>query len=218
MKNILAENMLRFGVKNLSESDVKNIEESVLTEAFTDSNGIVWPHFKDQKTKDAFDDNAISSTDAAQGTYAAIFGDASIGKKRLGTDNGGTMKFEWAFWFCQALDPNRSALYIPTDFSNVATGIFKPGIQKANQYNSVIRGNWSPATVYEAVSSPDSIKWWNTNIEFPKGTTITRWKLFSQSYLAPSLVKLKPFFEKSAAPAAAKPAMNPQATAPVKKP
>jgi hypothetical protein len=32
MKNTLAENMLRFGVKNLKESDVKRIEESVLTE------------------------------------------------------------------------------------------------------------------------------------------------------------------------------------------
>ena len=32
MKNTLAENMLRFGVKNLSESDVKRIEESTLNE------------------------------------------------------------------------------------------------------------------------------------------------------------------------------------------
>jgi hypothetical protein len=36
MKNILAENMLRFGVKNLKESDVKRIEESLLTEAEID--------------------------------------------------------------------------------------------------------------------------------------------------------------------------------------
>jgi hypothetical protein len=33
MKNTLAENMLRFGVKNLSESNIKKIEESLLTEA-----------------------------------------------------------------------------------------------------------------------------------------------------------------------------------------
>lgn len=32
MKNTLAENMLRFGVKNLKESDIKKIEESVLNE------------------------------------------------------------------------------------------------------------------------------------------------------------------------------------------
>ena len=37
MKNTLAENMLRFGVKNLSESDVKKINESaLLTEAVID--------------------------------------------------------------------------------------------------------------------------------------------------------------------------------------
>jgi hypothetical protein len=36
MKNILAENMLRFGVKNLQESDIKRIEESLLTEAEID--------------------------------------------------------------------------------------------------------------------------------------------------------------------------------------
>lgn len=33
MKNTLAENMLRFGVKNLHELDVKKIQESLLTEA-----------------------------------------------------------------------------------------------------------------------------------------------------------------------------------------
>jgi hypothetical protein len=33
MKNTLAENMLRFGVKNLSESNIKKISESLLTEA-----------------------------------------------------------------------------------------------------------------------------------------------------------------------------------------
>ena len=35
MKNTLAENMLRFGVKNLQESDIKKIEESTLDEAPT---------------------------------------------------------------------------------------------------------------------------------------------------------------------------------------
>ena len=36
LQNLLAENMLRFGVKNLSESDVKRIEESLLTEGEID--------------------------------------------------------------------------------------------------------------------------------------------------------------------------------------
>lgn len=34
MKNILAENLLRFGVKNLKESDKEKLSESLLTEAF----------------------------------------------------------------------------------------------------------------------------------------------------------------------------------------
>jgi hypothetical protein len=36
MKNTLAENMIRFGVKNLSESDITKIEESLLTEQTVD--------------------------------------------------------------------------------------------------------------------------------------------------------------------------------------
>lgn len=38
MKNTLAENMLRFGVKNLKAEDVKRIEKSVLIEGFQDPN------------------------------------------------------------------------------------------------------------------------------------------------------------------------------------
>ena len=50
MKNILAENMLRFGVKNLSKSDVKKINESsLLTENFKGEDGIIYKlDFKDQ--------------------------------------------------------------------------------------------------------------------------------------------------------------------------
>jgi len=50
MKNTLAENMLRFGVKNLSKSDVKKINESsLLTEGFKGQDGITYAlNFKDQ--------------------------------------------------------------------------------------------------------------------------------------------------------------------------
>lgn len=47
MKNTLAENMMRFGVKNLSESDIKKIEETVLTEDVV-INGVTYKFpFKD---------------------------------------------------------------------------------------------------------------------------------------------------------------------------
>ena len=56
MKNILAENMLRFGVKNLSKSDVKKINESsLLTEGFKGADGITYKlNFKDQAAFDSF--------------------------------------------------------------------------------------------------------------------------------------------------------------------
>jgi hypothetical protein len=47
MKNKLAENMLRFGVKNLQESDIKKIEEAVLNEV--NINGVEYKYpFKDE--------------------------------------------------------------------------------------------------------------------------------------------------------------------------
>ena len=56
MKNILAENMLRFGVKNLSKSDVKKINESsLLTEGFKGQDGITYAlNFKDQAAFDKY--------------------------------------------------------------------------------------------------------------------------------------------------------------------
>ena len=56
MKNILAENMLRFGVKNLSKSDVKKINESsLLTEGFKGQDGITYQlDFKDQAAFDTY--------------------------------------------------------------------------------------------------------------------------------------------------------------------
>jgi hypothetical protein len=46
MKNVLAENMLRFGVKNLSESDITKIEGSVLTESFSGEFEQAFPDYK----------------------------------------------------------------------------------------------------------------------------------------------------------------------------
>lgn len=80
MKNILAENMMRFGVKNLSESDVKRIEESLLSEQtepiqpYAQINPNSWK-FKDQAALDAAFDpknypvSSINAADAAQGVY-----------------------------------------------------------------------------------------------------------------------------------------------------
>ena len=53
MKNTLAENMLRFGVKNLKESDVKKINRAALNEINID--GVEWKYpFKDMNQVDAY--------------------------------------------------------------------------------------------------------------------------------------------------------------------
>jgi len=66
MKNTLAENMLRFGVKNLKESDVKRIEEAVLAEDVT-INGVVYKYpFKDaNQINTSYLGNAAPWTDNA---------------------------------------------------------------------------------------------------------------------------------------------------------
>lgn len=221
MKNILAENMLRFGVKNLKESDIRKIEESLLTEAFTDKNGIVWPLFKDQKSVDIFNDIVpIYPNNSA--VYSAVFGPAQdqYGKdnpfggsasamKRMGTNIPGV--FAWTFWHCQALTPSRTAFVIPSTMATAFTTTFKPGIQKTNQYNNSLNLGYKPTEVYEAMLNPENIKWWDSVIEFPKGTRVTRWQLFSQTYLQPNLAKLQTLVVKPVAPAAAKPAMTPGA-------
>lgn len=207
MKNTLAENMLRFGVKNLHESDVKKLQESILIEAFTDPNGIVWPWFKDQAAVDALNNAALKRPSSDTGAYAAIFGPAGAdeAKKRMGTEF--TTGFQWAFWNAQALNPNRPMPSIPSNMATTIAVIFKPTIVKLNQYNSIKKTAIPPSYIWEQISKPENIKWWDSTVEFPAGSKkmMTRWQLFSQNYLAASLPEVKALYEK--APAAA----NPQA-------
>ena len=73
MKNTLAENMLRFGVKNLSKSDVKKINESsLLTEGFKGQDGITYAlNFKDQA---AFDTYVTNFPQAVGATPPWVYG------------------------------------------------------------------------------------------------------------------------------------------------
>lgn len=66
MKNILAENMLRFGVKNLKESDIKKIEES-LTEAPA---GPIQPLAEINPNSWKFKDQSAWEKITSPGTYA----------------------------------------------------------------------------------------------------------------------------------------------------
>jgi len=65
LENKLAENMLRFGVKNLKAEDVKKIEESVLNEAFKDERGELWTVWneKEFEPKLKFNHDNFKNTD-----------------------------------------------------------------------------------------------------------------------------------------------------------
>jgi len=64
MKNTLAENMLRFGVKNLKADDVKKIEEAVLTEAVINKD-----LYADPKWKKAIDAVAAKQPEGSMTPY-----------------------------------------------------------------------------------------------------------------------------------------------------
>jgi hypothetical protein len=226
MKNTLAENMLRFGVKNLSESDVKKIEESLLTEAFTDKNGQVWPLFKDQKSVDILNNiDDISGVSSNSPIYTVVFGPA---QDQYGRDNpyGGSasanlrmgtnspVEFIWIYWHIQALTPTRTAFSIPSNIQTVWNTVFKSvGYSKTENYVRNIGSSYSVIEVKKALLNPDNIKWWDSVIEYPKGTkNLTRWQLFSRTYLQPGLAKLQPLVVKPTAPVAAKPGMTPKST------
>jgi hypothetical protein len=65
MKNKLAENMLRFGVKNLQESDIKKIEEAVLTEQTEP----IQPYAKLNPNSWKFKDDAAYTAVVSPATY-----------------------------------------------------------------------------------------------------------------------------------------------------
>jgi len=64
MKNTLAENMLRFGVKNLKADDVKKIEQAVLTEAVINKD-----LYADPKWKKAIDAVAAKQPEGSMTPY-----------------------------------------------------------------------------------------------------------------------------------------------------
>ena len=216
MKNTLAENMLRFGVKNLSESDIKKIEESVLNEVFKDANLYPWPHFNNQQQVDAFRDIALTPLQGNGPIWQAIFGqgspNAKVDEPTVLTNLGaaGPSSFAGVFWFAQALNPNSQGFAIPNSMEQAAA-MMRRGKTALKNWNTNFNSQNLPVDqVQTAVDG--RIKWWDELIEFPIGSgkrTQTRWQLFSSTYLRPTLPKLQPLFVKATAPAAAAPGMTP---------
>jgi hypothetical protein len=171
MKNKLAENMLRFGVKNLKADDVKKIEESVLTEAFKDEmTGITWQlNFKNQ---DAL--NNFISPSVAQSEKNTVY-------------NGiPASQLTWAYWASLAflgISPNK--INGKTSFNNIATMFNKAGALGQNQ---ILRSQgWKFAETKEAMENPAAAKFWNTAVTNPANpkTMITRWELFYNTNILP---------------------------------
>lgn len=99
MKNTLAENMLRFGVKNLKESDVKRIEESALYEQtqpvqpFAEINPRSWKFTNEQAYHDTFDHRLYpvkidtqQALNKAYGSWCLETIPSTGGKQRVRTD------------------------------------------------------------------------------------------------------------------------------------
>ena len=196
------------------------LSENTLTEAFTDKNGIVWPHFKDQKSVEAFTNMLnTANTPINNDVKGFLFGSDrtdSVMTTRLGTNL--IMQFCWAFWGCNALNPNWLQPQLPRDMSAVIRNVFKPDVmEQLQKYNSKtgVQQLVSPNIIYTAINQPANIKWWNTSIEY-QGTQITRWNLFLNTYLRPNYDKVKSLYV-AAAPKPATPGMQPgTAKAPVK--
>lgn len=185
--------------------------KNLLTEAFTDNNGFVWPFIKDQKSVTTLNNIGLYGITNNPNVNEILFGKPMTqnAQARLGTAD--IAEFNWIFWHIQALTPTRTAFVIPSDMATVMRTIFNSnGYAKTENYVRFIGSSYSAIDVKNALLNPDNIKWWDTLIEYPKGTkNLTRWQLFSQTYLRPNLSKLQPLVVAPAAPIAAKPSMAP---------
>jgi hypothetical protein len=173
MKNTLAENMLRFGVKNLKESDVKQIKLATLNEAFVDKiNGITWQlNFKNQDALDSF----VSPSVTEQEKNKVYNGVAST-------------QLTWAYWASLAflgMAPRR--INNKTSFDSILNMIIKAG---AVAQNKILRSKgWQFAETKQLLEDPKAATFWNTEVINPANPNkkITRWELFYNTNIAPAV-------------------------------
>lgn len=213
MKNTLAENMLRFGVKNLSESDITKIEESIINEAFTDENGIIWPNCADQAAVDNVD-AILEKMPLVTGLVAkTLFGGDGT---TLNANNvirytgSNTIEFNIAICYSFIMNPN----YSPS-LSDYMSNIVKMMSSARGNVDRLVRtgsASFRWMDVFGTLYKSETQKWWDTEIEFKSTPTsqperISRWNLYKRTYLNPVIKQLAPNLKKSTT---ATPA-NPQA-------
>jgi hypothetical protein len=173
MKNKLAENMLRFGVKNLKAEDVKKIEDSVLTEGYTDPNtGITWGlDFKDEASLNNFIAPVANTESKLFKGYNGMPSSAQI---------------TFAYWAALALlgiKPSRMGNN--PEFKMVLNNLTKASSLSQNQI--LRQRGFKYAEVLESFNNPAAVKWWNDTMIDPKNPKmpITRWGYFFREYILP---------------------------------
>lgn len=174
MKNTLAENMLRFGPKNLSKLNRKNLKR--LTETFTPTNGpgagiIYKSNFANQANFDKYVAGAIPKSDQLQLAFKATHPfDASI------TTSNVTSAIWHAAAFTGALPAVNS---IDTQIAQL--GVF---IMQGVSGSSTIVNLLNLSKIQDAL---DNKKWWNTLVADPTNPTkqISNWSLFVRTNIMP---------------------------------
>ena len=172
MKNTLAENMLRFGPKNLSELNRKNLKQ--LTESFTSTNGITYKsNFKDQTTFDAYVKGATPDPkiDILQSSGEGNFG-------KLGVVSG---VLSSAMWHAAAYLGTYPA-YASVDAAKIQLEAFQKGISTSNNLSTSL----NISNVVLVLTSPNN-EWWETEIADPTNpkVKITRWNLWIRTCITP---------------------------------
>jgi len=173
MKNTLAENMLRFGSKNLTESNRKNLKR--LTETFTPTAGpgagiIYKSNFANQANFDKYVAGAIPKSDQLQLAFKATHPfDASI------TTSNVTSAIWHAAAFTGALPAVNS---IDTQYAQL--GVFIQGISGSNTILNLL----NLSKIQRAL---DNKEWWNELVADPinPAKQISNWSLFVRTNIMP---------------------------------
>ena len=209
MKNILAENMLRFGVKNLSKSDVKKINESsLLTEGFKGQDGITYAlNFKDQA---AFDTYVTNFPQAVGATPPWVYGAPEANRAAAGAawskERFNLMKCIMLAMAHQGYTPKFLNSLKYTDVVGILAKS-APVLSKA--YNSSADTNFSMGLSDFQTRSKD---WARMVKPDPAKPAISYWEQFQKDYLVPIVAAKTALIVPKVKP------VNPDATKPGVKP
>jgi hypothetical protein len=221
MKNILAENMLRFGAKNLKESDVKRIERAVLSETFRDKDGIIWPNCADQAAADNITAILEKIPNVTGLVGKTIFGGDGVTTLNATTvlqyTGATTLEFNLALCYSLVMDPNYKTPVLSSYMTNIVKmmSAAKGNMERLSQVGSTVQFNW--IEIFGTLYKSETQKWWDTEIMFKTTPTaqperISRWSLYKRTFLDPTTKQLAPFLTKSTPAKPGAPSVQPNST------